>query len=96
MVESEQNGRENRKEGRISERSLREMHGKHTNTLIFQKEKISFNNNYIHHSTSVLLKDKEKRRREEETRRGNCPRMGSYAVRGVVLTPFVNSVTVVD
>ena len=43
MDEGGQSGRENRKEGRISEKRMREIHGKHTNTEIFQKEKISFN-----------------------------------------------------
>ena len=42
----------------------------------------------FHRSTSVLLKDNEKRRREEETRRGSCPRMGTYAVRGIVSYAF--------
>ena len=60
MDESGQSRRENRKQGRISEKRLWEMHGKHTNTLIFQKEKTSFNTNFPFFTTFLLYRDKRR------------------------------------
>ena len=49
MNESGQSGRENRKEDRISEKSMRERHRKHTTQIVFKRKR------FIHQKTTVIF-----------------------------------------